>query len=304
VRLREASETSVETTASSSPVPEAPYDRIAARYRDWWAPVLAPAAVRLLDLVGGLLSTDWRGTLVDVGTGSGTLALGALRRWPGARVIGVDPARRLLELAEAAAFGAGLQDRLTTRVGKAASLPLPDASVDAAVSSFVIQLTPSRAAALRETIRVLRHGGVFACLTWRFHEDPIEPGKSFDDALRALGIERSPAQPRGDRPYRSPTNAAAELRRAGFQSVLAREEWLEHRFTPKAYLDLAEHWIDDAVFADLDDAMRRRLRTEALRRLERLPPDRLVWRRPLVSAVGTVGGDSTQVDEFAQSAVT
>jgi len=291
MRLRDASEASVETTASSIPQPEAPYDRVAAGYRDWWAPVLAPAAVRLLDRLDGLLSSDRPVTLVDVGTGTGTLALAALRRWPRARVIGLDPARRLLKMAEAAAFDAGLHDRLTTQVGEAASLPLPDASVDAAVSSFVIQLTPSRAAALREAIRVLRPGGVFACLTWRLHQDPIEPGKGFDEALRALGIERPPAQPRGDRPYRSPTSAAAELRRAGFRSVRAREEWLEHRFTPQSYLDLAEHWIDDDVFADLEEPMRRRLRAEVLRRLQRLPPDDLVWRRPLVSAVGTVGED-------------
>ncbi len=291
MRLRKASELSVEATASSSRLPEAPYDGIAAAYRDWWAPVLAPVAVRLLDRVDGLLSTDWRGTLVDVGTGTGTLALAALRRWPRARVIGVDPASRLLQVAETTALDAGLQNRLTTKVGKAASLPLPDACVDAAVSSFVIQLTPSRAAALREAMRVLRPGGVFACLTWRAHEDPIEPGKGLDDALGALGIERPHAQPRRDRPYTSPTSAAAELRRAGFRSVRAREEWLEHRFTPQSYLDLAEHWIDDDVFADLDEPMRRRLRTEALRRLETLRPDDLVWRRPLVSAVGTVGED-------------
>lgn len=291
MRLREASEPSVEATASGSPQQEAPYDRIAADYRDWWAPVLAPAALRLLDRVDGLLSTDWRGTLVDVGTGTGTLALGALRRWPRARVIGVDPARRLLEMAEAAAFDAGLHDRLTTKVGEAASLPLADASVDVAVSSFVIQLTPSRAAALREAIRVLRPGGVFACLTWRLHEDPIWPGKELDEGLRALGIDRPPAQPRRDRPYRSPASAAAELRRAGFRWVRAREDWLEHRFTPVSYVELAEHWIDDDVFADLDALRRRRLRTEALRRLERLGPDEMVWRRPLVSAVGTVGED-------------
>lgn len=291
MRLREATDSSVETPASSSLQQAAPYDHIAADYRDWWAPVLAPAAVRLLDRVDGLLSTDWRGTLVDVGTGTGTLALGALRHWPRARVIGVDPARRLLEMAEAAAFDAGLHDRLTTKVGEAASLPLADASVDAAVSSFVIQLTPSRAAALREAIRVLRPGGVFACLTWRLHEDPIQPGKGLDEALGAMGIERPPAQPRRDRPYTSPTGAAAELRRAGFRAVRAREEWLEHRFTPQSYLDLAEHWIDDDVFADLDEPLRRRLRTEALRRLERLRADQLVWRRPLVSAVGTVGED-------------
>jgi hypothetical protein len=80
--------------------------------------------------------------------------------------------------------------------------------------------------------------------------------------------------------------AAAELRRAGFRSVRTREEWLEHRFTPRSYLDLLEHGIEDDLFATLDEPTRRRFRASLLRRLERLHPDALQWRRPLVSVVG------------------
>ena len=86
--------------------------------------------------------------------------------------------------------------------------------------------------------------------------------------------------------YPSPEAAAAEMRRAGFRSVSAREEWLVHRFTPASYLDVAEHWTEDDTFASLDEPMRARLRAEVLRRLERLRPDALVWRRPLVSVLG------------------
>ena len=54
----------------------------------------------------------------------------------------------------------------------------------------------------------------------------------------------------------------------------------------QSYLDVAEHWTEDDTFAALDEPMRQRLRAEVLRRLQRLPPDALVWRRPLVSVVG------------------
>jgi ubiquinone/menaquinone biosynthesis C-methylase UbiE len=271
---------------TSSP-DEAPYDRFAEAYRDWWAPVIAPSAIRLLDRLDGLLPSDRPTTIVDIGAGTGTLTLAALARWPKLRVIGVDPARRLLEMAESAAREAGFGDRLTVEVGEAAHLPLPDASVDGALSSFVLQLIPSRAAGVRDAFRVLLPGGFFACLTWRAEDDEFEPDAVFDDALDALRIT-PPAPPGSDstRPYASPTSAAAELRRAGFREVRASEEWLEHRFTPRSYLDLLEHWIEDDTFETLSEPMRRRLRSEILERLERLAPEQLVWRRPLVGVVG------------------
>jgi len=264
---------------------EATYDRFAAAYRDWWAPVIAPSAVRLLDRLDGRIPADRPSTIVDIGTGTGTLALGALARWPATRVIGVDPSQEILDLAAAAARDAGVTDRLTLKLGEAADLPVPDASVEAAMSTFVIQLVPNRAAAVREAFRVLTPGGTFACLTWRAEEDPFEPEDAVEDVLDELGIE-PPERPGGGRPYASAGMAAAELRRAGFRSVRAREEWLEHRFTPRSYLDLLEHWIEDDLFATLDEPMRTRFRAVLLGRLERLPPDALVWRRPLVSVIG------------------
>lgn len=266
---------------------DAAYDRFAAAYRDWWAPVIAPSAIRLLDRLNGDLPADRPTTIVDIGAGTGTLALGALERWPSVRVIGVDPSRRMLDLAAAAARGTGHDQRLSLEVGDAAGLPLPDASVDGAVSSFVIQLTPNRAAAVREAYRVLRPGGFFACLAWRSGEDPFAPESAFDLALEELRIETPPGgSGDGSRPYASPETAAAELRRAGFRSVRAREEWLEHRYTARSYLEMLERWIEDVTFEELDEPMRRRLRAVVLRRLEELDPDALVWRRPLVSVVG------------------
>ena len=264
---------------------EAPYDRFAAAYRRWWAPVIAPSAVGLLDRLDGQVPPDAETAIVDIGTGTGTLALAALARWPHATVVGVDPAQRLLEFATEAARQAGVDARMSVRIGDAAHLPMPDESADLAVSSFVIQLTPSRAAAVREAFRVLRPDGLFACLAWRADEAPFEPQTAFELALEELDIE--PADLPGDaRPYASPMVAAAELRSAGFRQVRAREEWLEHRFTPQSYVDMLEHWSEDETFAPLDEPMRARLRAAALRRMEGLHAHDFVWRRPLVSVIG------------------
>ena len=268
---------------------EAAYDGYAADYREWWAPVIAPAAVSLLDRLDGLVGADAK--LVDIGSGTGTVAVAALRRWAGIRVIGVDPASRLLEWAEADAREAGVADRLTVEVGDAAALPLPDASTDLATSTFVLQLIPDRLAGVREALRVLRPGGVFAHLTWRADEDPFEPEDVFDDALDALRIEPPAREEGAGESYESAESAAEEMRGAGFRDVEAREAWLVHRFTPQSHLDVAEHWTEDDVFADLDEQARAHLRAEALGRLERLTPEALVWRRPLVSVIGRKPAD-------------
>ena len=253
---------------SDQSAPDAAYDRWAVDYREWWAPVIAPSAIRLLDRLHGLIAADRPATIVDIGAGTGTLSLAALRRWPRVRVIGVDPARRMLEMAGEQARDAGLGDRFMTEIGEAARLPVADGTVDGAMCSFVLQLLPNRSAGVREAFRVLRPGSPFAALTWRADEDPWEVEDAFDDALDALRIE-PPVRPDGEgRAYTSPEMAAAGLRRAGFRSVQAREEWLEHRFTPESYLDVAEHWTEEDAFAIVEEPMRARLRAEVVRRLE------------------------------------
>jgi SAM-dependent methyltransferase len=266
---------------------KATYDRWAEAYRDWWAPVLAPSATGLLDRVGELLPTGELLRVLDIGAGTGTLSLAALERWPAARVVAVDPSRRMLELAEAVARERGVSDRLEVQTAEAARMPLADASVDAAMTSFVIQLVPSRSALLREAFRVLRPGGAFGCLTWLADAEDFAPDVAFEDAADELDIELpDPDADRKPRPYESPDEAGAELRRAGFASVDASEVWLEHAFTPETYVGLLEHWIEDEAFEKLSEPMRQRLREATLRRLQRLAPEALLYRRPLVSVIG------------------
>jgi ubiquinone/menaquinone biosynthesis C-methylase UbiE len=263
------------------------FDEFAEAYRDWWGPVIAPAALQVLDDVevppGDLSAFE----LLDVGTGTGVLAVAALERWPDVRVVGVDPSSHMLELAVEAARhrSPALPSRLRTLLASADQMPLADGSIDVATSSFVIQLVPNRARALREVVRVLRPGGRFACLTWKEDDLHFAPDEVFSDALDELQII-PPADDRDIHPYTSATAAAAEFRRAGFREVHARDVWLEHRFTPGGYLDLLEHWIDREVFAGLDAETRGKLRAVALRLMSELRPDAFLWRRPLVRVLG------------------
>ncbi len=122
------------------------FDEMAAGYERWWAPVLAPSAVALLDDLAPLVD---RGAveILDVGVGTGNLARPALARWPGIRVTGVDASSEMVGAVEAllGASGDGFRERFTGTVAFAAEMPFPDRTFDAAMSSFVLQLVPSRA---------------------------------------------------------------------------------------------------------------------------------------------------------------
>jgi SAM-dependent methyltransferase len=100
--------------------------------------------------------------VLDLGCGTGNATLIAAGR--GAHVIGVDPSPRLLSVARASAAAAGLDAEFI--LGNAASIPVPDSSVDAIGSVFGVIFAPDPAAAAAEIARVLRSGGRIVLSAW------------------------------------------------------------------------------------------------------------------------------------------
>jgi len=100
-------------------------------------------------------------TVLDVGTGDGLIAFGALERLgPAGQVIFSDISQDLLDHCRAAAGAAGLLDRCRFLLASADSLAgLADASVDVITTRSVLIYVKDKAAALRAFYRVLRPGG-------------------------------------------------------------------------------------------------------------------------------------------------
>lgn len=101
-------------------------------------------------------------TALDLATGTGDLAIMIAKRAPGAKVIGSDPSRGMLDVATVK--GRAIGDRISFTVGDAQAIDLPDASVDAVSMAFGIRNVPDRPRALREMARVTKPGGRIAIL--------------------------------------------------------------------------------------------------------------------------------------------
>jgi ubiquinone/menaquinone biosynthesis C-methylase UbiE len=112
-------------------------------------------------------------TILDVGCGTGTLAVQIAQRAPDARVIGLDGDPDILKRAAAKAHTAGVKVELVN--GLADSIPLDGASVECAVSTLVFHhLAPdTKARALAEIGRVLRPGGRLVIADYGDPHDPL-----------------------------------------------------------------------------------------------------------------------------------
>jgi ubiquinone/menaquinone biosynthesis C-methylase UbiE len=278
--------------SADEPQPTSRYDEMAGGYARFWAPVLRAAAERVLDPLAPHFNGRPDAELLDVGTGTGTLAIAALARWPRIRVTGIDPSDGMLQVAGITAaerLPTSGQRRFRRRVAPADALPFPDGSFDAAMSSFVLQLVPSRAAALREVRRVLRPDGVMAWVAWQRTARAFEPDRIANEVLDEFGFD-PPEPDRRPGDIASPASAAQSMRRAGFSDVRAWVGECAYAWDAKGYLAFLTEFDEQSLFDDLERDERTEIERAILARLKRLRPERLTLRLPVVYATGRAGG--------------
>jgi SAM-dependent methyltransferase len=130
------------------------------------------------------------GTLLDVGTGDGLIAFGALERLgPSGRVIFSDISQDLLDHCREAADAEGLLDRCRFVLAAADRLAgVTDVSVDTVTTRSVLIYVKDKAAALREFYRVLRPGGRVSLF------EPINVLMSAADPGRFSGYDVTPVR--------------------------------------------------------------------------------------------------------------
>lgn len=143
------------------------------RYDLLLAVALAGRGPRLRGHLADLLELRPGQHVLDVGCGSGTLALALAQRvGPSGAVTGIDAAPEMLAAARSRAAHRRVLMRL--QLAAAQALPFPDASFDAAVSSLVLHHLPEadRPVAVAELVRVVRPGGRLVLADYR---PPVRP---------------------------------------------------------------------------------------------------------------------------------
>jgi demethylmenaquinone methyltransferase/2-methoxy-6-polyprenyl-1,4-benzoquinol methylase len=95
------------------------------------------------------------GAALDVGTGTGRLALALAERMPRGRVVGIDFAEPMLRHGIMALGARPGWTRVRLVLGDALALPFPDRSFDRVTTAFVVRNVPDACAAFAEIARVL-----------------------------------------------------------------------------------------------------------------------------------------------------
>jgi SAM-dependent methyltransferase len=173
------------------------------------------------------------GELLDVGSGTGSVAAALAQRFPGRRIVGVDIAEPYVRYARSQAD----IDGVSFELGDATRLRWENGHFAAALAQLVLNFIPDCEAAAREMRRATRRGGVLAAAVWDFRGGLVYQRLFWDTAV---ALDPAAAETR-DRLFSGPLalpDGLVELwRRIGLERVERSSLTIRMDYT-----DFADYW--------------------------------------------------------------
>ena len=120
-----------------------------------------------------ILNPKEDGVYLDIGTGTGDLAMELLKRVPKAQVEAIDPSEKMLAVAREKSLKLGVSRRPRFQNADALNLPMPDEIFDGIVCGFCFRNIEHRQKALSEMCRVMKPGGMLLILEATYPENPF-----------------------------------------------------------------------------------------------------------------------------------
>jgi SAM-dependent methyltransferase len=195
------------------------------RYMGRWSRLLVPG---YLDFAG--VRDGQR--ILDVGTGTGAVALGIAARTSSAEIVGIDPSEAFL----AAGRKQAAASRVRFELGDAQAMPFPDASFDQALSLLVLNFVKNPEKAIAEMQRVTRPGGTVSGCVWDYNEG-MQMARFFWDEAVALDPSMAPKDQRNMKFARQGELGDA-WRTAGLTAVKEHALVIDQR-----YANFADYWL-------------------------------------------------------------
>ena len=134
-----------------------------------FSPAGGDIQTRIREYVLDRLEWDGKVAALDIGCGNGALAVRLAKRYPEARVTGIDYWEGKWDYSqgkcEKNASIEGVADRVSFQKASAASLPFADGSFDAAISNFVfheVKDARNKRDVVKEALRTVKKGGYYA----------------------------------------------------------------------------------------------------------------------------------------------
>ena len=236
------------------------------RFMGRWSRGLAPLLVRF----AGVRDGD---TMLDVGSGTGSLAAAIARIAPSSRIVGIDPSAPYVALAQSQQGSALIE----FEAGDAQQMRFDNAAFDRTLSLLVVNFIPDARKALGEMKRVTKPGGTVAAAVWDYG-DGMEMLRVFWDEAVAL-TPAAAAKDERNMPFCRRGELAALWREQGLQDVVEEGLTVETRFA--SFDDFWMPFLEGqgpagAYVASLSGVDREALRLRLRRRLLGAGPDKAI----------------------------